>query len=92
MLLIGSQSNQLHAWGHTANPPPPIAWLQRIHLLQSASQHALHRKRPYGIRYCTTTNLLNPLLDGIGFWRGLEWAAGCVGAKVYRASEARHGY
>ncbi len=92
VLLIGSQSNQLHVWGHTANPPRLIAWLQRIHLLQSASEHALHHKRPYGVRYCTTTNLLNPLLDGIGFWRALESVGGCLGARVQRATEARYGY
>lgn len=92
VLLIGSQSNQLHAWSHTANPPPPIAWLQRIHLLQSASEHAVHHKRPYGVRYCTTTNVLNPILDGAGFWRALESVAEFFGAKVYRATEERHGY
>jgi len=91
-VFIGSQSNQLHAWAHTSNPPRLVAWLRNVHLLQSAAEHALHHRRPYGIRYCTTTNLLNPLLDGIGFWRALEWLACQLGAKVYRATPARAGY
>jgi ubiquitin-conjugating enzyme E2 variant len=90
-IAIASQSNQFHAWAHTALPPLPIAWLQRIGLLQSAAHHAVHHKRPYGMRYCTTTPFLNPLLDGLGFWRALEWLGERLGARVVRATPARRG-
>jgi len=92
ILLIGSQSNQIHMWGHCANPPAPVRWLQRVGLLQPAPHHALHHKRPYGVRYCTTTVFLNPLLDGIGFWRALERIGELLGGRVYRATPQRTGY
>jgi len=91
-LLIASQSNQIHAWGHTANPPAIVAAFARIGIVQTASYHAVHHKRPYGVRYCTTTNYLNPLLDAIGFWRGLEWLIERLGATVQRATQARGGF
>ncbi|HEX3466551.1 MAG TPA: fatty acid desaturase CarF family protein [Candidatus Elarobacter sp.] len=91
-LLIASQSNQIHMWGHCSNPPRPVRWLQRCGLLQPAAHHALHHKRPYGMRYCTTTVFLNPLLDGLGFWRGLERIGEMFGAHVYRATPIRGGY
>jgi hypothetical protein len=92
VLAIASQSNQLHAWAHTSNPPAPIAWLQRTHLLQSAREHAVHHRRPYAQRYCTTTNMLNPLLDRARFWYGLEWIGERLGARVVRATPARQGF
>jgi ubiquitin-conjugating enzyme E2 variant len=91
-LLIASQSNQIHMWGHCANPPRPVRWLQRLGVLQPAAHHAVHHRRPYGVRYCSTTTFLNPILDGIGFWRGLEWVGERLGAHVYRATPARGGY
>ena len=91
-IAIASQANQFHAWAHTSNPPRPVAWLQRIGLLQSAAHHAVHHKRPYGMRYCTTTPFLNPILDGLGFWRGLEWLGERLGAQVVRATPLRAGY
>lgn len=55
-LLIASQSNQIHAWGHTGNPPAIVGVLQRLGIFQTASHHAVHHRRPYGVRFCTTTN------------------------------------
>jgi ubiquitin-conjugating enzyme E2 variant len=91
-LLIASQSNQIHAWGHTANPPRFVAWLQRARILQTAAHHAVHHKRPYGVRYCTTTPWLNGMLDRSGFWRGLESTIAHFGPSVKRATAARSGY
>ncbi len=91
-ILIASQSNQIHAWGHTSNPPGLVGRLQRAGILQSARYHAVHHKAPYGVRYCTTTPLLNPVLDHTGFWRALEWSLARCGATVQRASAARGGY
>lgn len=61
-------------------------------LLQSASHHATHHKSPYAVRFCTMTELLNPILDAARFWRTLEAAAIRLGAGVQRASAARSGY
>jgi ubiquitin-conjugating enzyme E2 variant len=90
--LIASQSNQIHAWGHTSNPPRPVAWLQRLGILQSAKIHAVHHKSPYKHRYCTTTAYVNPVLDRIGFWRGCEALLARCGVKVVGATAARGGF
>ena len=87
-----SQSNQIHKWAHSQTVPFWVRWLQRIGLLQSVAHHGEHHKRPYAYRFCTTTNLLNPVLDGTGFWHGLEWVIERCGISVKRATEARGGY
>jgi ubiquitin-conjugating enzyme E2 variant len=91
IVALLSQSNQVHLWAHCANPPLVIRWLQRFGLLQSTAHHAQHHKRPYANRYCTTTNYLNPMLDAIAFWRGLEWLFERCGLTVKRATPAREG-
>lgn len=92
VIALLSQSNQIHLWGHTSRPPRAVAMLQRLGLLQSARHHAKHHKSPYAVRFCTMTELLNPILDAVGFWRSLEALAVACGAKVQRASAARGGY
>ena len=92
IVVLASQSNQVHKWSHCANPPRAVAWLQRFGILQSPAHHAEHHKRPYAKRYCTATNFLNPVLDGVCFWRGLEWLIERCGVRVQRATPARQGY
>ena len=60
--------------------------------LDVAYVFAEHHKKPYATRYCTRTNYLNPLLDAIAFWRGLEWLFERCGLTVRRATAARGGY
>ena len=92
IVALLSQSNQVHLWAHTSQPPRPVAWLQRIGMLQSTKHHAAHHKNPYASRFCTMTGYLNPILDRAGFWRALESIAVKFGATVQRASVARGGY
>jgi hypothetical protein len=92
IVALASQSNQVHLWAHSARPPRPVRWLQRLGLLQSRTHHGEHHRRPYATRYCTMTDLLNPALDAIGFWRGLERVIERCGATVQRATPARDGY
>jgi hypothetical protein len=92
IVVLASQSNQVHKWAHCANPPLAIRHLQRLGILQSTAHHAEHHKRPYAKRYCTTTNFLNPVLDAVRFWRGLEWLIERCGATVQRTTPARLGY
>lgn len=90
---FGAQSNQIHRWAHQRKPPALIRELQRIGILQSRSHHAQHHRRPYAIRYCTSTNWLNPILDTLRFWRGAEAAIRIVfGIPVKRLSVERGGY
>jgi plasmanylethanolamine desaturase len=92
IVALASQSNQVHLWAHSANPPRWVAALQRLGILQSRAQHAEHHKRPYARRYCTMTDYLNPVLDAIGLWRGLERLIAACGGTVYRATAARGGF
>jgi plasmanylethanolamine desaturase len=92
VVALASQANQIHLWAHSASPPRAIAFLQRFGILQSTAHHAVHHKRPYASRFCTVTNYLNPVLDAIGFWRGLERFVVLCGATVYRGTPARQGY
>ena len=73
--LVAANANQIHKWAHRtkAENGPVITFLQKIGLLQSTHHHALHHTDPKNSHYCTTTNFLNPILDGIRFWDGLEW-------------------
>jgi hypothetical protein len=71
---VAAISNQLHQWAHSPAPPRPVRALQRAGLILSMRRHAPHHRAPCVKRYCISTGWLNPSLDAIGFWRGLERA------------------
>jgi len=75
--IVGGNSNQIHKWAHMRRSavPAPIRFLQRIHILQSPAGHAKHHVNDGTGHYCVVTDLLNPLLDGTGFWKALQWLA-----------------
>ena len=75
-VALGVNANQIHKWAHLAPPGVPVCirLLQRIHLLQSPTHHAIHHRGDKNSSYCVITEVLNPLLNRVGFWRGLEWA------------------
>ena len=74
--ILAANANEFHKWAHRTKKEngPVITFLQKIGLLQSAQHHALHHTDPKNSHYCTLTNYLNPVLDGIRFWDGVEWA------------------
>jgi hypothetical protein len=92
IVALASQANQVHLWAHSSTPPRWVEACQRVGLLQSRAQHGQHHRSPYSVNFCTMTNYLNPLLEGIGFWRMLEKAFVSCGATVLRATPARGGY
>lgn len=73
--ILAANANEFHKWEHRTRKENGrlISFLQDIKLLQTAKHHARHHTDPKNSHYCTTTNLLNPVLDGIHFWGGLEW-------------------
>ncbi len=73
-LSISVFANQVHKWAHmrTRAAPQAIRTLQSIRVLQTPSHHLQHHTGSRDTHYCVVTNLLNPLLDGIHFWRVLE--------------------
>jgi hypothetical protein len=72
---ISANANEFHKWSHRTRKEngPVISFLQDIRLLQTSRHHALHHTDPKNSHYCTATNFLNPVLDGIHFWGALEW-------------------
>lgn len=74
-MALGVNGNQFHKWTHrTAKENGRIiTFLQAAHILQTPHHHAEHHTNPKNSRYCVVTNLLNPFLDGVNFWSGVEW-------------------
>ena len=74
--IVSANANEFHKWEHRTRKEngPIISFLQDIRILQTAKHHARHHTDPKNSHYCTITNFLNPVLDGMNFWNGLEWA------------------
>ena len=73
--VLSANANEFHKWEHRTRKENGriISFLQDIRLLQTAKHHAKHHTDPKESHYCTVTNFLNPVLDGVNFWAGLEW-------------------
>jgi len=80
---MGVNINQIHKWAHRtpAENGRIIRLCHRLHLLQTPRHHAGHHTDPKSSHYCVLTNFLNPVLDRVRFWQGLEWLIW----KVFRA-------
>ncbi len=72
LALSGALANQLHQWAHMPRPPRLVRGLQRAGLVMDARRHARHHQPPHLQAYCIATGWLNPPLDALEFWRGLE--------------------
>jgi ubiquitin-conjugating enzyme E2 variant len=72
MMLFVLLTNQLHKWAHMDEPPAFIRPLQRTFLVLAPSHHAVHHASPHDRNYCITSGWLNPILDGIGFFKAME--------------------
>jgi ubiquitin-conjugating enzyme E2 variant len=84
-LVVAANANQVHKWSHrtAAENGPVVTFLQRIRILQTPRQHALHHTDPKNTFYCPITNLVNPVLERIRFWPRLE-------AVIERLTGLRH--
>lgn len=73
--LVGGNANEVHKWAHRTRRENGrlISFLQDIRLLQTPRHHAIHHTNPKEVHYCPITNALNPVLDVLHFWSGLEW-------------------
>jgi plasmanylethanolamine desaturase len=78
-VFAGSYTNsQIHKWAHCAERPWAVRLLQRVRGVLSPAHHSRHHSGRHLTHYCITTGWLNPLLDGVGFFRKLE----CLLAKL----------
>ena len=73
--VFGAFNQQAHRFAHTPSVRLPgfIRVLRRLHVLQDARHHWRHHRPPHRTHFCVLTPLMNPMLDKMGFWRGLEW-------------------
>ncbi len=80
--VLSANANEFHKWSHRTRKEngPVVSWLQDARILQTAKHHARHHTDPKNSHYCTISNFLNPVLDGIRFWDGLEWLM----ARIFR--------
>lgn len=93
--VLAANANEIHKWTHRTRKEngPVISFLQDIKILQTTKHHALHHTDPKNSHYCTITNALNPILDGIRFWDSVEWfLAHSIGLKRREDTSVRgHG-
>lgn len=73
LLVASIGANVFHRWAHMRHPPMVARVLQRMGVLISFKHHARHHCPPYLQCYCIAIGWLNPVLDRMKFWRGLEW-------------------
>lgn len=88
--VVGANANQIHKWTHV--PQHRLPWavreLQKMGVLQSAADHAPHHRGEKNTAYCVITPWVNPVLDRLGVWRGLERLVVRRGAAPRRADLA----
>jgi ubiquitin-conjugating enzyme E2 variant len=82
MIFWVMATNQFHKWSHLDNPPPVIAFFQRVHLILPPAHHQIHHTAPFNKYYCITVGWLNKPLLMFGFFSTLErivtWATGML--------------
>ena len=73
--VLVANANEFHKWEHRTRKENGrvISFLQDIRVLQTGRHHARHHTDPKNSHYCTITNFVNPVLDGLRVWAGLEW-------------------
>lgn len=74
-------TNQFHKWAHQERVSRLVGWLQQMRLVLSPHHHQLHHSRPFDTNYCITNGWLNPALERIRFFRGLEFALKGIGIR-----------
>lgn len=69
-----ANANQVHKWAHQNQQEKHsiVTLLQKLKLLQTPREHAKHHSGEKNTHYCVITNVLNPVLEKINFWRNLE--------------------
>lgn len=81
-LFVGSYTNsQIHKWAHSAQPPWLVSLFQKTRLVLSPQHHSRHHSGPHLTHYCITTGWMNSLLDGVGFFRGVERLLASLGLR-----------
>ena len=86
-VLGGAVVTQVHYLAHKGHSDGLISVLQQVGIIQSRSHHWQHHKEPQDRHYCILTNFLNPWLDWMGFWLGLERLLTIIGLEPNRGAK-----
>lgn len=65
-------TNQFHKWAHAPVVPRVVWWMQRARCILRPQAHARHHHAGGRGAYCVTFGWLNPSLDRIALFPGLE--------------------
>jgi hypothetical protein len=83
LMIGGALSSQAHFWSHRPSKAPTIIRiLQETGLIQSPKQHSRHHRPPMLGYYCALTDILNPILEQVNFWRRIELILTGVGIPI----------
>ncbi|PJZ71289.1 kua-ubiquitin conjugating enzyme hybrid localization domain protein [Leptospira perolatii] len=74
-------TNQIHKWAHQDSPSKWIAFLQKRRVILSPSHHQIHHTKPHDSYFCITTGWCNPVLEKLGFFKGIKKAVDSILAK-----------
>lgn len=69
-----NMSQELHKWSHQG-PSQTAEWINALQdkgIIITRKSHLAHHRPPFDGNYCIVSGHMNPLLDNIGFFRGLE--------------------
>lgn len=85
--LGGLVVNEVHVLAHDKRRTNRLTRaLQEAGIIQSAAHHARHHRGVSDSHYCILTDLLNPVLDMVGLWAGLEWLLTALGLEPNRGT------
>jgi ubiquitin-conjugating enzyme E2 variant len=73
-VLISINATQIHKFSHQAQSKIPfiIRLLQNLRIIQNSRHHVKHHRGNNNSHYCLVTPILNPILDYLCFWKGME--------------------
>ncbi len=74
LVALTVNTNEVHKWAHRTKRENGrfITWMQAAHVVQSRAHHGRHHGGNRNTHFCALTPWLNPLLERVRFWRGLE--------------------
>lgn len=87
MSLATVLTNQFHKWAHQEQPSRMVRWLQRTRLVLAPPHHQIHHTKPFNMHYCITNGWLNPILNKVRFFRGMEAGLRFMGFEVATIEE-----
>lgn len=83
-------TNLFHRWAHADEVPGYVEVLQKMRLILPKQHHDIHHTTPHRDAYCITCGWMNPFLDKVRFFRGVEWVLARFGLRPAEGVEDPH--